>query len=239
MHVPARKKTRTPEVTARELLAAQDRAAAMFHEVAASGMIRAGILESELNEAIADLARERYGVKRHWHRRVVRSGPNTLLTYYDRPPDRRIAEDDVVYLDFGPLFASWEADFGRTYVLGTDARKHQLVADITAAFRRGKELYLATPDLTTGALYDFVVAEAGRAGWEFGAPTAGHLVGHFPHETSPGQDRRFSIKHGNEVRLREPDAHGDPRHWILEIHFVDRARGYGGFLEELLTLGPA
>ncbi len=201
-------------------------------------MIRAGLLESELNEAIAELARERHGVRRHWHRRIVRSGPNTLLTYYDRPPDRRIAADDVVYLDFGPLFASWEADFGRTYVLGSDARKHQLVADIMAAFRRGKQLYLGTPDLTAGALYDFVCAEAGRAGWEFGAPTAGHLVGHFPHEHSPGEPRRFSIRHGNEVRIREPDARGDPRHWILEIHFIDRARGYGGFCEELLTLGP-
>jgi hypothetical protein len=28
-----------------------------------------------------------------------------------------------------------------------------------------------------------------------------------------------------------------PRHWILEIHFVDRARQIGGFFEELLTVG--
>jgi len=36
--------------------------------------------------------------------------------------------------------------------------------------------------------------------------------------------------------LREPDAHGRPRHWILEVHFVDRAREIGGFFEELLTV---
>jgi Xaa-Pro dipeptidase len=28
------------------------------------------------------------------------------------------------------------------------------------------------------------------------------------------------------------------RHWILEIHLVDRALGIGGFYEELLDLGP-
>jgi hypothetical protein len=40
--------------------------------------------------------------------------------------------------------------------------------------------------------------------------------------------------------LREPDAAGRPRHWILEIHFVDRQRRIGGFFEELLTVdGPA
>jgi hypothetical protein len=29
---------------------------------------------------------------------------------------------------------------------------------------------------------------------------------------------------------------GAPRHWILEIHFVDRERQIGGFFEELLTV---
>ena len=33
-----------------------------------------------------------------------------------------------------------------------------------------------------------------------------------------------------------PDAAGNPRHWILEIHFVDRERGFGAFCEELLTI---
>ncbi len=28
---------------------------------------------------------------------------------------------------------------------------------------------------------------------------------------------------------------GIPRHWILEIHFVDERRRFGGFYEELLT----
>jgi hypothetical protein len=36
--------------------------------------------------------------------------------------------------------------------------------------------------------------------------------------------------------LREPDDGGNPRHWILEVHFVDRARQIGGFFEELLTV---
>jgi hypothetical protein len=29
---------------------------------------------------------------------------------------------------------------------------------------------------------------------------------------------------------------GRPRHWILEIHFIDRRQQFGGFFEELLTL---
>jgi Xaa-Pro dipeptidase len=218
-----------------ELLAAQRKADELFKEVVAGGLIRPGVLESELTQEIHALAQRRFGLKRHWHKRVVRAGPNSVLTYYDDPPDRAIADDDTVYLDFGPIFESWEADYGRTYVVGNDPDKHRLVADIESAFRAGKAQFQRTPDLTAGALYDFVVGLAARAGWEFGAPSAGHLVGHFPHETSPGEPKRYSIRHGNDVRLREPDARGMPRHWILEIHFVDRRRNFGGFFEQLLT----
>lgn len=217
------------------LLAAQRKAEALFDLVVAEGLIRGGVLESELSKQVHALAREQFGVRRHWHKRVVRSGPNSVLAYMADPPDRRIAADDCVYLDFGPVFGEWEADYGRTYVVGTDPRKHQLVADITAAFRAGKALYLREPDLTAGDLYDFVSRLADEHGWEFGNSTAGHLIGHFPHESAP--DRRFSIRHGNAQRLREPDAAGNPRHWILEIHFVDRVLDYGGFCEELLTIG--
>lgn len=224
------------DAVSQSLLEAQNRAGALFDEVLASGLIQPGKLESELSEDIHNLARERYGVRRHWHKRIVRAGPNTLLGYYEESADRRIAADDVVFLDFGPLFESWEADFGRTYALGSDPHKHRLVSDIGVAFRRGKDLYENTPDLTAGQLYDFVAGLATTSGWEFGAATAGHLVGHFPHERDPSEPRRLQIRSGNDLLLREPDVSGKPRHWILEIHFVDRARQIGGFFEELLTV---
>ncbi len=219
-----------------ELADAQHKAAELFSEVVDSGLIRPGVLESELSAEVHDLAHRRFGVRRHWHKRVVRCGPNTVLTYHSDPPDRRTAQDDVVYLDFGPLFEEWEADFGRTYVIGDDPLKHKLVADIEAAFTRGKRRFMEDPGLTAGGLYDYVCALAKESGWEFAAPTAGHLIGRFPHETAPGDPRRFSIRHGNDLNLREPDASGARRHWILEIHFADLQKTFGGFCEELLTI---
>jgi Xaa-Pro dipeptidase len=218
------------------LLEAQNKAAALFADVVDRGLIQPGKLESELSADIHALARESYGVRRHWHKRIARAGPNTLLGYYEESADRRIEADDVVFLDFGPVFESWEADFGRTYALGSDPHKHRLVSDIGVAFRRGKELYERTPHLTAGELYDYVAGLATTSGWEFGAPTAGHLIGHFPHERYPPDPKRFSIRSGNTQLLREPDESGNPRHWILEIHFVDRSRQIGGFFEELLTV---
>jgi Xaa-Pro dipeptidase len=224
------------DAVAASLLAAQNKAVALFNEVVEGGMIRAGRLESELTRDIHELARARFGLSRHWHQRIVRSGPNTLLTYHDPLIDRRMTADDIVYLDFGPVFEQWEADFGRTYALGSDPLKHRLIDDLGAAFAKGKQLYRHSPDLTAGELYDYVAGLAPDYGWEFGARTAGHLVGHFPHERLPDNPERFSIRNGNATSLREPDNHGQPRHWILEIHFVDRRREIGGFFEELLTV---
>lgn len=218
------------------LFAAQNKAAGLFAEVVESGLICPGKLDSELSAEIHALAQSRFGVRRHWHKRIARSGPNTLLTYYDEAPDRCIAEDDILYLDFGPVFDAWEADFGRTYALGYDPLKHRLVNDIALVFARGKDLFRCAPDLSCGQLYDFVVDQGTALGWAFGASSAGHLIGHFPHERPAGDPKRFSIRHGNETRLRELDSNGELRHWILEIHFVDRSREIGGFFEELLTI---
>jgi Xaa-Pro dipeptidase len=224
---------------AKALFAAQMKAEALFAEVVERGLVSAGKLESELTEEIHALAESHFGVRRHWHKRIARAGPNTLLGYHDESTDRRIGGDDIVYLDFGPVFEAWEADFGRTYVVGSDPVKHRLVGDLGEAFARGKSLYRQSPDLTAGELYDYVVGLAKSYGWEFGARTAGHLIGHFPHEVRPQDPDQLRIRHGNSISLREPDSKGRQRHWILEIHFVDRAREIGGFFEELLTVdGP-
>lgn len=150
------------------LARARRTAARLFADVVGSGLIRAGVLESELTEEIYALAARDFGVRRHWHKRVVRSGPNSALPYHADPPDRRIDNDDVVYVDLGPVFGEWEADFGRTYVLGPDAHEQRLVSDIEDAFHRGKELYRTELGLSAGDLYDYVSRLANQSGWEFG-----------------------------------------------------------------------
>jgi Xaa-Pro dipeptidase len=220
----------------RALLGAQRRAEELFAAVLEARLIVPGKLESEVSDEIHALAQRRFAVRRHWHRRIARAGPNTILSYYDEPADRRIAPDDIVYLDFGPVFEAWEAYYGRTYVVGSDPIKHRMVNDIETAFHLGKEYFQQQQDLTCGQLYDFVVDLGRAAGWEFGNATAGHLVGQFPHETVPGQPKPLSIRNGNMLRLREHARDGRQRHWILEIHFIDRQRQIGGFFEELLTL---
>src|SRR3974377_2624429 len=95
------------DLVSQELLAAQNKAAALFEEVVDNGLICAGKLESELTAEIHALAQSRYGLRRHWHKRIARSGPHTLLTYNDEDSDRAIGADDIVSLDFGPGVEDW------------------------------------------------------------------------------------------------------------------------------------
>jgi Xaa-Pro dipeptidase len=219
------------------LLDAQRKAEALFAEVEVRDLICPGVRESEINESVYALAERVYGINRYWHKRIVRAGPNTLAPYDENPPDLTVAEDDIVFLDLGPVFEEWEADFGRTYVVGKDPLKRKLCRDIEEAFAKGKEHFQEHPDITGSELYAYAQRLAEQAGWEYGGPIAGHLIGVFPHEKIPGDKITLYVHPQNHDRMRMPDASGRERHWIFEIHFVDRTRQIGGFYEELLTIG--
>jgi Xaa-Pro dipeptidase len=219
------------------LLDAQQKADALFKQVELDGIIRPGVSESKINEDIYALAEKMFGISTYWHKRIVRAGRNTLAPYDENPPDLTLGEDDIVFLDLGPVFESWEADFGRTFVIGSDPVKLKLRDDIAAGFKLGKKYFNEHPDITSDELFDYAVKLAVDFGWEFGGPIAGHLIGQFPHERIPQDKVSLYVHPENPLRMRNLDANGNERHWILEIHFVDRARQIGGFYEELLTVG--
>jgi Xaa-Pro dipeptidase len=215
---------------------AQNSANELFRLVEAKGLIRAGVAESQLNEEIYKLAEAEFGITKYWHKRIVRAGANTLAPYDENPPDLQITEDDILFLDLGPVFEEWEADFGRTFVIGSDPAKLKLRDDIAKAFAEGKEYFKEHPDITAAELFRHAEALAAKYGWEFGGRIAGHLLGQFPHEKIANDKVTLYVHPQNPNRMRQHGADGQPRHWILEIHFVDRARQIGGFYEQLLTV---
>jgi Xaa-Pro dipeptidase len=219
-----------------ELRTAQNKAERLFREVEKRGMIRPGISESRLNEEIYELAREIYGITTYWHKRIIRSGRNTLAPYAENPPDLMIGEDDILFLDLGPVFEDWEADFGRTFVIGSDPLKLKLRDDVGAAFAEGKRFFHQTPGITASQLFAYAVSLAHKFGWAFGGPIAGHLIGQFPHEKIAGDKVTLYVHPDSQLPMRSLNEKGQKRHWILEIHFVDRGRQIGGFFEELLTI---
>ncbi|MFK0043637.1 M24 family metallopeptidase [Streptomyces sp. NPDC090741] len=218
------------------LVEAQRKAEALFAEIEARGLVAPGAAEREVSDRIRDLANEMFGTTKHWHKRIVRSGPNTLLPYRENPPDRVIGEDDIAFADFGPIFEEYEADFGRTFVFGADPVKHRLRDDLATVFAAGRAAFRADPHITGKQLYAQVERLAAEEGWTLGGWHAGHLVGEFPHETIDGARAESYIAPDNDTPLRRTDRAGWRCHWILEIHLVDEPHGFGGFHEQLLDL---
>ena len=221
---------------AQRLLEAQVKAVQLFDEIVDRGMVRAGVGERELSDEIRDLAADMFGVTRHWHRRIVRAGANTLQPFHANPPDRVISADDIAYCDLGPIFEEWEADFGRTFVLGDDPDKLAIRDALPRVWRAGQAFFDDRPDVTGAQLFDHVAALAAAEGFEFGAPIAGHLVGEFPHKKIAGDGVASYIAPGSDQPMRRADRTGRTCHWILEVHLANPARGFGGFHEELLDL---
>ena len=227
--------TLSPAARHAELHAAEELALQLLDRIEALGLIAPGRTEREVEQDIHTLARDEFGVDKHWHKRIVHAGINGLATARENPAVLTIAEDDLVFLDLGPVFDDWEADVGRSYVVGNDPGKVRLVADLPVQFDKVKAHFDAHHDITGAELYAFACDSAAAAGWRFGGVIAGHVVGEFPHAHLPGDKDFYRINPENVTRLRDPDPNGNERFWILEIHLVDPAGRYGGFYERLMS----
>jgi Xaa-Pro aminopeptidase len=226
----------TEQERATYLLDAQTKALRLFEEIERD-IIRPGVSEKTLSNEIHELGKKRHDVRTDWHKRVIRSGPHTLLLYAENPEDRVVEADDILFVDLGPVFEAWEADFGRTFVLGDDPIKKKLRDSLEPVWNAAKKRFQENPDMTGEQLYDITCGLAEEAGWEFGGAHSGHLVGNFPHERIPNDKITLYITKGNTEPMRQLGKDGQMRHWILEVHLVDRERQIGAFYEQLLTVG--
>lgn len=217
-----------------QLEAAQIKALGLFDAIERERLVRPGVSERRIEDEIGDLAAREFGVEKHWHRRIVRAGANTITIAGDNPPVRTIEADDIVYVDLGPVFEAWEADIGRSYVLGDDPQKHRLVADLPRLFGQVQAHYRRHPAITGAALYAVAQDAAVAAGWRFGGKIAGHIVSEFAHALIPGDKALNRIGPLNPNPMSDPDGKGRARHWILEIHLVAPDGSFGGFYERLL-----
>ncbi|SFN67232.1 Metallopeptidase family M24 [Chryseobacterium oleae] len=217
------------------LIEAQEKAEHLFREIENRKLICAGISERDLNRNIYELARELFGIRKYWHKRIVRAGSNTLFPYDENPPDLILQPDDILFLDFGPVFEDWEADIGKTYVLGDDAYKIKLKEDVIAAWEEGRDFYVRNQhDLTGADFYYFTADLAKKYGWEYGNEHCGHLIGNFPHERIQGDEIQNYLHPHNTEKMNASDIHGEERFWIYELHFVDKDLKIGSFFEKLL-----
>lgn len=205
------------------MLQARERSWAALRDIASR--ITPGMTEPEA----AAMAAERLaaaGMQRIWHPSIIRFGANTLKTFRQRSaPDTVLADNDIFFVDLGPVFDGHEGDVGDTFVVGNDATMHDCATaartlfDITAAhWREG---------VTGVALYTFATEQAEAMGWRLNHATKGHRVGDYPHAVH---------KAGN---LGDFDAAPVPGLWILEIQIAHPTLPIGAFYEDLLMASDA
>ena len=219
-----------------QLILAEHKAKDLFNTVSARGLIIAGKSEAALCDEIVQIAREDFGIENHWHKKIVRTGINTLQPFIANPPDLVIQKDDIIFFDFHPIYQGWEADLGRTYVLGNDPLKLKIKKDIEAAWHEANAWYFKQRSLTGATYFNYVTDLTKRYGYEFGNAIAGHIIGYYPHEQPDDPtDLCLDVHLDNHADILQLDKHGNKRHWILELHFVDRVNNIGAFFEQLLT----
>ncbi len=222
-------------MTKRKLDYAEQVTIKLFDAVEKSNLIIPGKSEAQLSSEVCDLAFEKFGIENQWHKKIVRAGKNTLCIYPDNPPDEIIQDDDIVILDFGPIVDGYEADLGRTYVIGKNAGKLKIKDDVEKAWYETKDWCVKQTSLKSSDLFQYVVEKATEYGYTFGGEIAGHIVGKFPHEQpSDPKSMELDIHPENHNDMFLPDAKGDKRHWILELLFIDKENKTGGYFEQLL-----
>ncbi len=225
----------TINMTEDKILHAQKVTADLFQLVEKNNLIVPGKSEEQLNKEITDLARDKFGITTHWHKKIVRAGMNTLAIYPDNPADRIIQADDIVILDYGPVVDGWEADYARTFVLGNDPRKLKLKNDVEKAWYEIQAWYKQQTVVKASDLFALTRKKAAEYGWTSAGEIAGHIVGKYPHE-QPADPKSLELDvhptNPNDIYLR--DANGNKRHWILEVHFIDKEHQIGGYIEQLL-----
>lgn len=106
--------------------------------VLSAGIAAPGKTEKDVEMAIYELGNVEYGTRRYWHERIIRSGENSTFPLYIKRETATLQEDDMYYVDLGPVFEKIEADFARTYVLGaqpSSLHSYKNVCHISVCFR--------------------------------------------------------------------------------------------------------
>ena len=203
-----------------------------------SQMIRPGMTEKQATQKANAYFAEK-GVRKFWHKTHVRFGHSTTLSFDDPYADHVVLkENDIFFIDIGPVFFGHEADCGQTFVL-KDNQLFSVKSEADAAWAEQSDYYklkLASEKLflvvankwknekISGAeLYEFAAIEAEKMGYQLNLQGAsGHRIGDFPHAV-------FHKGALNQFKQKPQE-----QRWILEIQLRHPQLNVGAFFEDIL-----
>ncbi len=197
---------------------ARDVARDMTYEL--SSLIRPGMVEDEAHELYKNLCLK-YGIEKNWHPPKLRFGPNTLKTFREPSAPYTLLEEDIYYIDIGPVVEGHEADYGETFTIGSNY-DHKHIADSAQKLFAETSVHWKEHRTRGPALYEWAAKRARELGYRLNMGSDGHRIGDFPHHVF----FKGAILETNEELI--------PNAWILEIQLDHPTGKFGAFFEDIL-----
>jgi methionine aminopeptidase len=205
------------------ILEARRRTRQAIHEIAA--VVLPGMFEEEAVQYARQVLKDLEMI-RGWHGIHIRFGVNTLKQFGEpSAPGVKLRDNDIFFIDIGPVWQKWEGDGGESFVVGTDSEMHRAVHDVRELFDRAKNRWLVD-QLSGRDLYQYADEQARDLGWELNLDMSGHRLSDFPHK---------ALHTGSlaEVAFTPSEAL-----WVLEIQIRHPQRPFSAFYEDLLLRSP-
>lgn len=198
---------------------AQQQSWAALAQIAAA--IKPGMTEAVARQLAKDILQQS-GVERLWHPVIIRFGVNTCKIYSEpSEKDTVLQENDIYFIDLGPVYQGHEGDVGATFAVGDNTAQKYCAAAAEELFWRVRQHWLQH-DCSGSELYQYAEQQAAVLGYELNLAIKGHRVCDYPHKLYAG---------GNLG-----DFSGTPRAgvWVLEIQIKHPTLAIGAFYEDVL-----
>lgn len=200
---------------------AQQHSWVVLAQIAAA--IKPGMTEAIARQLAKDLLQQS-GVERLWHPVIIRFGVNTCKIYSEpSEKDTLLQENDIFFIDLGPVYVGHEGDVGATFVVGNNVEQQHCAAAAQELFERVRRHWLLA-QCSGSDLYQYAEQQAAALGYELNLAIKGHRLCDYPHKLYAG---------GNLG-----DFGGTPRPgvWVLEIQIKHPTLPIGAFYEDVLLL---
>lgn len=202
-----------------KLLHARDVAREITYEL--SSMLRPGMTEDEAHKLYKELCLK-YPVEKQWHPPKIRFGPNSICNFKDVSVPYTLQDEDIFFIDIGPVIDGHEADYGETFAIGNQHLHKNIALRSKTVFDEVRSYWMENK--TTGEkLYEFAKQRAEHYGYILNMGSDGHRIGDFPHHIH----FKGALPETEEVII--------PNAWILEIHLYSKDKKIGAFFEDILT----